>query len=118
MTDLVIAEKTVAINGESFVIKQLNTKQTLAAAAAIFEVIDAVQQLGEDATVAKLLTTAPDAVLRIIAVGLKRPVEFVEELPLLDTVAAAEALLEVNASFFVEQVLPKVAQLMQGVGKK
>lgn len=107
---LIPEAETVIVGGEAIVINEFNTKQTLQALAAAFQLIEALEGKGE-ATIAQIFSAAPDAVLQIVAVAVGKPVAYVEALRPSDTLALVAAIIKVNKPFFTNEVLPKLAGL-------
>ncbi len=61
------------------------------------------------------LATNADSMVDAVAIGSRKPREWVDELDLDDLVAVAGAVLEVNADFFVRAVLPVLTKAVEGL---
>lgn len=59
-----------------------------------------------------------ERLLDLIALAARRPRVWVEGLPLDEAVALAEALLTVNADFFVQRVAPGVSRMARGLATR
>ena len=69
------------------------------------------EQLAGEVDWPVLIVDHGEAVLQALAVASRRPYSWIEGLPLDDAIRLADALLEVNADFFVRRVVPACTRM-------
>lgn len=68
------------------------------------------ERLGTEPDWLALLAEEGEAVLAVLAIASRRPRAWIDGLELDEAIRLAEALLEVNADFFVQRVSPQIAR--------
>ena len=106
----------VKAGGETFTVVQFDTYQTLKAMGSLFKIVKSLQGDGA-VNVIEAFALVPDAVVDVVAVGIRRDVDFIMALPPDETIALASAVLDANTSFFIERVLPAVSKLASKITK-
>ncbi len=94
--------------------------RALVIAAPLFTHTDAIETLANDgatyaelsAAVEKLLASAPDAMLDLMATLTDAPRATLEALPAAEGLALAVLVLQLNAAFFVSRVLPAISRAL------
>lgn len=90
----------------------------------VFKVIDPITKLvmdaiGSDAnqmeSLSKIMVQGGDNVLDLISIGTRQPRTWVDDLEMDQGVQVLAAVLEVNASFFVQKVLPLLNKAVKAV---
>lgn len=90
----------------------------------VFKVIDPITKLVLDAigttgnqmeSLSKIMVLGGDNVLDLLAVGSRQPRAWIDQLELDEGVQLLTAILEVNASFFVQKVLPLLTKAVKTV---
>lgn len=65
-----------------------------------------------------LITEHGDALLTALALGSRRPRDWVDALPIDDALILAAAVFEANADFFVRRVAPRIGALAQSLSTR
>ena len=99
------------IAGERLSILPIKTRELPVMMKAISPILSEIQ----DGDILGALAANADALVAAVAIGSRKPREWVDDLDLDDLVELAGSVLEVNADFFVHRVLPGMTKAMEGV---
>lgn len=101
----------IDIAGERLSLTPIKTRELPCMMKAIGPILAEIQ--GND--ILGALAKNADSMVAAVAVGARKPREWVDELELDDLIAVAAAVLEVNADFFVRAVLPGLTKAVEGL---
>ena len=117
---LIREPKTVIVGDETILITQIHTKHIPAVmreCGPLFAPLAAAAKGDTDVNVGALIVEQADTVINLVAICINKSVDYVGELEIDVLIEIASAVVEVNASFFVDRVLPLVKQKMAGLQK-
>ncbi|MXS85292.1 hypothetical protein ABO04_05000 [Nitrosomonas sp. HPC101] len=118
LDDLIPPVIEVSVAGEVIAVTPIKVKELTAFAQAIAPLLQAlgggVGQNWADLNISTLLMNHTDTVIRAVAIGIRREVEFVNNLDIDELIKLGNAVVEVNVDFFIQKVLPEIKQ---GVGR-
>ena len=101
----------IDIAGERLSLTPIKTRELPAMMRAIGPILAEIQS----GDILGALATNADSMVDAVAIGSRKPREWVDELDLDALVAVAGAVLEVNADFFVRAVLPVLTKAVEGL---
>lgn len=99
------------VAGERLSLLPIKTRELPGMMKAIAPILSEVQS----GDIFAAFATNADALIAAVAIGSRKDRAWVDELDLDDLVALASGVLEVNADFFVQRVLPGLTTAMEGV---
>lgn len=116
----------VDVAGERLCITPIKTRELppmMRAVAPILSELGAVFKIDDNdsvdvAAIMKLFASNADAIINAVSIGCRKPREWVDGLDVDDLIAAAAAVIESNADFFVHRVLPALTRAVEGASKE
>lgn len=103
----------VDVAGERLCITPIKTRELPPMMRAVAPILAEIQ--GGD--ILGALATNADSLVEAVAIGCRKPREWADDLDVDDLVAAAAAVMESNADFFVHRVLPALTKAVEGVSQ-
>lgn len=104
----------LTLGGESLQVLPIKARQLpsmLRASGSFYHLLGGAAEMD----IPSLIAQGGDSVLDAVAIGLGKPREWVGELDCAELVRAATAVLEVNADFFIQAVLPELEKAKQRI---
>lgn len=102
--------KVVQVQAEILTITPIRVKELAAFTKAVAPMLATIQEADINSLMTILLMNHTEAIIRAVAIGIRRDPDFVSNLGVDELVALGEAVLEVNVDFFIQRVLPALQQ--------
>lgn len=100
----------VKVRAEAVIVTPILVKELAAFTKAVASMLQTIQEADPDNLMTILLMSHTEAIIRAIAIGIRRDMDFVNNLDIDDLVKLGNAVLEVNIDFFIQRVLPALQQ--------
>lgn len=125
LTQLFPSGKQISIKDENLTIKPFKFGELPKVFKTIEPITGSLTQLINNrdnpaVAIAGIFATGGDSIVELLVIGAKKPVEWVNDLEMDEGIELLTAVIEVNADFFIQKVLPhlsKVAQKTQTAGQ-
>lgn len=101
----------VDVAGERLCITPIKTRELPPMMRAVAPILAEIQS----GDILGALAKNADSLVESVAIGCRKPREWADDLDVDDLVAAAAAVMESNADFFVHRVLPALTKAVEGV---
>lgn len=110
----------VTARGETISIKPFKTKEWLAASKIVGDLQPLIARHtdGESINMMGLMIDAGDSLIELIALGIRKPVAWIEEASLDETVKLAKVVFELNREDFAKKVMPLLGNLLPAAKEK
>lgn len=103
----------VVVGGEVITVTPIKVRELMAFAQAVSPILKMLNEADQDwagLNVSTLLMNHTEAVIRTVAIGIRRDIEFINDLGIDELVKLSNAVIEVNVDFFIQRVLPAIRQ--------
>lgn len=100
----------VDVGNETLTITPIRVKELAAFTKAVAPMLQTIQEADPDHLMTILLMNHTEAIIRAVAIGIRRDMDLVNNLDIDDLVKLGNAVLEVNIDFFIQKVLPALQQ--------
>lgn len=107
----------VTAGSEVIAVTPIKVKELTAFAQALSPILQTLNEAGQDGQaglMVALLMNHTEAVIRAVAIGIRRDIEFVNNLEIDELIKLGNAVTEVNVDFFIQWMLPAIRQ---GLGR-
>lgn len=116
LSDLIPPVIEVSVAGEVIAVTPIKVRELMAFTQAISPILKVlVKESDQDwagLNISELLMNHTDEVIRAVAIGIRREVEFVNDLDIDELIKLGNVVFEVNIDFFIRKVLPEMGQVV------
>lgn len=100
----------VKVGDETIIVTPIRVKELTAFTKAVAPILETIKEVELENLMIILLMNHTETIIRAVAIGIRRDMDFVNKLDIDDLVALGNAVLEVNIDFFILRVLPALKQ--------